>query len=353
MTLYSRCIQGWERRLTLRDTNRCILPFSWGTEWLGTGDSNGNPLESFQEHTRQVLSGSDEFFRPPPLSDFRLEDDRLTFPTPTPTPDPPCNTVHGRLFPAPESKAAVIVVPQWNADSNSHVALCRILQKLGLTALRLTLPYHEDRAPGMKRADHMVSPNIGRTLHANRQAVLETRQLAGWLHERGYQRIGVVGTSIGSCVAYLAFVHEPLISTAVFNHVSAFFADVVWTGLSTRYVRWGLEHQLTLEELRQCWAPISPYYFIPRLRGCRRPHLLISARYDLTFLPSLSNQVFRCYEENQLECDRAVLPCGHYTTAKFPFVWLDGWHICRYLHKHLVRSAVPRQDLGARCRQTS
>ena len=337
MTLYARWIHGWERRLTMRDTNRRILPFSWGTEWLENGDSNGNPLDSLKEHAGRVLSWSDDFFRPPPLTDCRLNGDELTFTTPTPTPYPACNTVHCRLFPAPTIKAAVIVIPQWNADSNSHVALCRILQKLGLTAIRLTLPYHEDRGLGTKRADHMVSPNIGRTLHAIRQAILEIRQLTSWLHDQGYERVGVAGTSIGSCMAYLAFVHDPLISTAVFNHVSAFFADVVWTGLATRYVRWGLENHVTLEDLRQCWAPISPYHFIARLKSNQRPHLLISARYDLTFPPPLSEKVFRCYEENQVPCDRAVLPCGHYTTAKFPFVYVDGWHICRYLHKHLVR----------------
>ena len=80
------------------------------------------------------------------------------------------------------------------------------------------MPYHEQRLPpDMKRADYMVSPNIGRTVHATRQAVLEVRQLVTWLKEQGYERIAVVGTSIGSCVTYLAFVHDPSICTAVFN----------------------------------------------------------------------------------------------------------------------------------------
>ena len=188
----------------------------------------------------------------------------------------------------------------------------------------------------MKRADYMVSPNIGRTLRATRQAVLEIRQVAAWLQQRGYQRIGLIGTSSGSCVGYLAFVHDLSISTAVFNHVSTFFADVVWRGLSTRYVRWGLEKRVSLADLRQCWAPISPYPFIDRLKDCPRSHLMISARYDLTFPTHLAERVYRCYRENQLPYDRVILPCGHYTTAKFPFVCLDGWHICRYLYKYLA-----------------
>jgi hypothetical protein len=30
-----------------------------------------------------------------------------------------------------------------------------------------------------------------------------------------------------------------------------------------------------------------------------------------------------------------VLPCGHYTSATFPFNYLDGWHMCRYLVNQL------------------
>jgi hypothetical protein len=32
---------------------------------------------------------------------------------------------------------------------------------------------------------------------------------------------------------------------------------------------------------------------------------------------------------------RVILPCGHYTLAHFPFNYLDGWHMCRYLRSQL------------------
>jgi hypothetical protein len=191
----------------------------------------------------------------------------------------------------------------------------------------------------MKRADYMVSPNIGRTVHATRQAVLEVRQLVTWLKEQGYERIAVVGTSIGSCVTYLAFVHDPSICTAVFNHVSSFFADVVWTGLSTRYIRWGLEGHISLKDLRQCWAPISPWFFIDRLKTCSRPHLLITAKYDLTFRPELTEKVLHQYQSQNIPHQRIALPCGHYTIATFPFSYMDGWHMCRYLVAQLSDQA--------------
>jgi hypothetical protein len=31
----------------------------------------------------------------------------------------------------------------------------------------------------------------------------------------------------------------------------------------------------------------------------------------------------------------AVLPCGHYTTGKSPFKWIDGFYLTRFLLRHL------------------
>ena len=42
--------------------------------------------------------------------------------------------------------------------------------------------------------------------------------------------MGMVGTSLGSCYAFLASVHDPRIEVNVFNHCSTYFADVVWEG---------------------------------------------------------------------------------------------------------------------------
>ena len=338
MSLYKRWIHQREHTLTLRDRHRRIFPFDFGLHWVDDNELNNqvDPLSWLKSHAREVLENSEDFFTPPPLQDYTLQENILTFATPTPSIHPENNRVYCRLFPADKSEKAVIILPQWNADSKSHVRLCQVLRRCGITAARLSMPYHDWRTPGqMQRADYMVSPNVGRTLHATRQAVLEVRQLASWLRDQGYSRIGVMGTSMGSCVSYLAFVHEPLICTGVFNHVSSLFADVVWTGLSTRYIRWGLEGNIKLEDLRQCWAPISPWYFVHRLKDSLRPHLLITAKYDLTFAPHLFEKVLQQYKNHSIPYDLTVLPCGHYTMANFPFKYLDGWHICRYLMKQL------------------
>ena len=274
MNAYGRWIQRRERILTLRDTSRRILPFDWGLECLGV-PGGGDPLSLVKRFARSALEDR-YFYASTPPRNLRRSGDRLTFATPVPTACAVNNTARARIFRSPKRRRAVIVVPQWNAGGSSHAGLCRLFTRLGITAVRLTLPYHEGRMPpGEIRAEHLVSPNIGRTLQAVRQAVLEVLQVAHWLRDEGYENVGVVGSSIGSCVTFLAFVHDPLIETGVFNLVSSTFAQVVWTGLATRYVRWGLEGYIARDDLEHCWAPISPWYFIPRLRESRRapsPH---------------------------------------------------------------------------------
>jgi dienelactone hydrolase len=224
----------------------------------------------------------------------------------------------------------VIVLPQWNANARGHVGLCRLFARFGLTAVRLSLPYHDERRPAeLARAEYIVSANVGRTLRANQQAVLDVRRVADWLSAEGFERIGIMGTSLGSCLAMLAMAHEPRLRAGAFNHISPFFADVVWEGLSTEHVRAGLDPHITLADLRDCWMPISPWPFIDRVRG--RDVLLVYARYDLTFPVHLSREFLAEFARRGVPHETAVLPCGHYTSGKAPFKYLDGYALTRFL----------------------
>ena len=237
---------------------------------------------------------SERFYAAPPGRDFRFDGRHVRFPSASRTPHPDNDTVHARYFPASfrsgETRRAVVVLPHWNADPGSHVALAGLLARFGISAVRLSLPYHDARMPPeLHRADYIVSANVGRTAQVCRQAVLDTRRAVDWLESRGYERIGVLGTSLGSCLAMLAAAHDARISAAALNHISPYFADVVWEGLSTAHVRAGLEGSIDLEVLRDVWLPISPAPFLDRMRGTRT--LLVYARYDLSFPVRLSRQL--------------------------------------------------------------
>jgi dienelactone hydrolase len=186
--------------------------------------------------------------------------------------------------------------------------------------------------PELARAEYIVSSNVGRTLQVNRQAVLDAKRTIDWLVRQDY-RVGIVGTSLGSCLSMLTMAHDPRVRVGAFNHISPFFADVVWRGLSTRHVREGLEGGIALDALRRCWMPISPWPFIERVRG--RRVLLVYATYDLTFPLDLSRQFMAEFDRRAVAYETAVLPCGHYTTGKAPFKYLDGYYLAKFIVKAL------------------
>ena len=341
MTLLARTFHGWERRLAAAAENRTVRPFEWGLDWIDDlGEDGGPEAERLAAWAARAVAKSDELFAVPPCDEYVLEGDRLSFPSAVRTPHVENNTVRARYFPnASESgtRRAVVVLPQWNADAGGHVGLCRLLNLFGMSALRLSLPYHDARMPPeLRRADYIVSANVGRTAQVCRQAVLDARRAVAWLASQGYRSIGIAGTSLGSCLAMLTAAHEPLIRAAALNHISPFFADVIWDGLSTAHVREGLDGKIDLDTLRRIWMPISPYPYLDRIRGTRV--LLVYARYDLTFPVPLSEALVNEFRTRGIPHEHAVLPCGHYSTGKTPFKWIDGVLLCRFLNRNLEGS---------------
>ena len=350
---------AWERRLANTTTDRVVRPFDWGLDWIpSNGHREARPAEVLGDWVSHVMRDTDAFFTPPPTTDYtispRPDGDLLTFPSALATPHASNNTVVARFFPAgdrPPSgghglqavpskragsrpRAAVLVLPQWNADTHGHVGLCRLLAWNGMAALRLSLPYHDERMPPeLHRADYIVSANVARTVQVCRQAVLDARRAIAWLAAAGYDRIGILGTSLGSCLALLTTAHEPLVRAQALNHISPYFADVVWRGISTRHVREGMDGHIELDLLRALWRPISPRCYLDRVRDRRT--LLVYARYDLSFPVDLSEDLVAAFREERIPHEVAVLRCGHYSTGKAPFKYLDGWVLTRFLKRAL------------------
>ena len=342
--MLARVFHAWEHRLVSVSKDRVVRPFEWGQEWIPSGNQHTktSPQDAIEAWSSRALEDSSRFFGFVATTDYSLDDgEHLTFPSTIKTPHPENNLVHARYFPAApplnhsgKTSRAVIVLPQWNADPDGHVGLCRLLSRFGMSALRLSLPYHDKRMPPeLTRADYIVSSNVARTLQVCRQAVIDTRLAAAWLHKCGYTKIGILGTSLGSCLALLTAAHEPLIQTMALNHISPYFADVVWKGLSTAHIQKSFEGQIELDVLRRLWMPISPASYLDRIKNKRI--LLVYAKYDLTFPVELSQQLIREFNQREIPHKVGILPCGHYSTGVAPFKWLDAWFLIRFLAKNL------------------
>ena len=411
---YARWMYEWETRLTTRDENRVVRPLEWGFEWVEPflethGFSAALPTsreaaddpsaEAAMIRINQLLIRNSEiFFGYEKPTDYRLEERHpmlfptnvrpetlaqdaeirrlaqdgksdkaqfLRFTSPERTPYPENDLVNARWYPAPAHKdpkrprQAIVVMPQWNADAFSHNALCSIFNRFGVSALRLSKPYHDIRRPSeLERSDYAVSANIGRTISACRQAVVDIRCCLDWLEDQGYEHFGVLGTSLGSCYAFLASAHDKRIRVNAFNHASTAFGDVVWAGQSTRHIRQGVEEAgLTQERLRTLWSAISPisYYDLigsAKVDGLLKKILLVYADYDLTFPREYSLQVVDAFQRIGLNFTPRVLRCGHYTTGETPFKYIDGWYLGSFVHrafKELREEKAAAESLAVNC----
>jgi len=384
----------WETRLTMRDENRVVRPLEWGFEWIepfleAHGFASAIPApETVREDAaaeaamvrinQLLIRHSDKFFGYEKPTDYRLEERHpmlfptnvrpetlaqeaelkakaragklpkaqfLRFTSPERTPYPENDQVNARWYPAPHKdpkrpKQAIVILPQWNADAFSHNALCTIFNKFGVSALRLSKPYHDIRRPAeLERSDYAVSANVGRTLSACRQAVVDIRCCIDWLEEQGYEHFGVLGTSLGSCYTFLASAHDKRIRVNAFNHVSPSFGDVVWAGQSTRHILQGLKDAgLTQERMRALWSAISPVSYYDKMVGAaadgpKKKVLVVYADYDLTFPKEYSLQVVDAFERIGLNFEPRVLPCGHYTTGETPYKFIDGWYMGSFVYR--------------------
>ena len=345
---------AWERRLASVSKDRVVRPFEWGIDWISENGHHDNASAVLEQWVEDALRDSQTFFTAPPTSDFEFvaaganmngdgEAGTLRFPSAHVTPHAENNIVVARWFPAKDEPPlgvrrgrgrAVLVLPQWNSDAGGHIGLSKLLARCGISALRLSLPYHDARMPPeLTRADYIVSSNIARTVQVCRQAVLDARRAIQWLSDQGFERIGILGTSLGSCLSLLTSAHEPKLRVQALNHVSPWFADVVWRGLSTRHVREGLNGHIELDQLRRLWRPISPFTYLDRVRDKRT--LLVYAKYDLTFPVDLSRTLVDEFARRELPHQVAVLPCGHYSSGTAPFKFIDGYVLTKFLRANL------------------
>jgi len=397
--LYAKWMYAWETALTTRDSNRVERPLEWGFEALGDfgGDEAAARVERGEVSALEAMIGINdrivatphEFFDYVTPTDFRieqhfpelyptnvrpetLEQERewkrrakagelrrspfLRFSSAVSTPYPENDTVNARWYEAkqgvedrqvegrerPRPKQAMIVMPQWNADAFSHNVICEMFNRFGISCLRLSKPYHDVRRPAeLERSDYAVSANVGRTLAACRQAVVDIRSCVDWLESQGYTQIGVMGTSLGSAYAFIAAAMDSRLRVCAFNHASTQFGDVVWTGQSTRHVKAAFEHAgLTQAEVRAMFAGVSPMSFMASFAATgeardagdvKRRTLVIYAPYDLTFVVKYSLEVLENFSAHGVDYVAKVLPCGHYTMGETPYKYLDGWYLGSFI----------------------
>ena len=406
--LYGKWMYRWETALTTLDSNRVVRPVEWGFDWLEDftrryQSPGGHVAGSDAEEEQAMLAVNDlilqhraDFFA---YQDARGFCSRRAAPAIVSHQRAAGNPAPGRVVSPPRrggqpAQGAVsalyladsLALPgerpgecplvsrapaqdgrQAEAGDYRHAALeCRCVQpqcalldvqqvwRLG-TAPEQALPRHPAargagasrlRGQRQRRPHHRFRPPGG-----GRHSLLH--RLA---RQQGYEQFGILGTSLGSCYAFLASAMDRRIRVAAFNHASMSFGDVVWTGQSTRHIREAFEAiGMTHQRLRDVWAAISPSHYMEQFAANPRKILLVHATYDLTFLREYSLQVVENFRRRGIDFVSKVLPCGHYTTGETPYKFMDGWYLGSFVYsafKELAGACRYRFELSSRLLST-
>jgi pimeloyl-ACP methyl ester carboxylesterase len=119
-------------------------------------------------------------------------------------------------------------------------------------------------------------------------------------------------------------------------HVSTYFGAVVRTGMTTMHVWDPMRSHVSADEIRRFWSPISPYPYLQRLSGSGQKLLMISGRYDPTFWPEFTEEMFSRITNDGVDVEIVRLPCGHYSLDRPPFSFIAGLRFGFFLRDRLI-----------------
>lgn len=197
----------------------------------------------------------------------------VEFPSPVLTGIEVNDTVPLRVFLPTQRTGAVpvvLIMHYWGAlDLRVERTLALELNRRGVAAAILTLPYHLARTPAGYRSGQLaIQPDVEKLKGTMVQAVQDSRRAIDFLRSRPEidgSSMGVFGTSLGALVSATIYGIDPSLTHAAFLLGGVDLAGILWS--STRVVgqRDALRRRGYNEErLREALAPIEPARFLER-----------------------------------------------------------------------------------------
>jgi len=197
--------------------------------------------------------------------------------------------VHGEYYrPKGEGPFPAAVVLHIS-DGRFYVArmISTTLAQQGIACLFLQLPYYGDRRPQHLKLDP-ETVGIEDAVGVIRQAVRDIRRGAAWLRERpeiDKERVGIVGTSLGSFAAQLAAGADGGFFRCVFILGGGSITDAIYSGAreTRKAVAYLEERGWTRAKLAKEIAPIEPMAWTAGIDA--HTVLMINTRHDPVIPP--------------------------------------------------------------------
>jgi dienelactone hydrolase len=252
----------------------------------------------------------------------------LQYPSAFTSPHPENNTVHAEYYRPPGKGPfpGVIVLDITGGDQSLSRLIATQLAQNQIAGLFVQMAYYGPRRPPGSKL-RLMSPDIGHTLQAVRQTVLDLRRAAAWLESRSEidaKRLGILGTSLGSFMSALAGEMEPRLGRVVVllgggGLVDAYYDHPQGAALRKVFEALGGNKKILADLI----APADPLTCAANLRD--RQLLIIAGKRDEIVPPSAAVALWKASGEQKI----IWYDCGHYTAA---FYFVPAMHhIIRHL----------------------
>jgi len=227
----------------------------------------------------------------------------LQFPSPVKSPHPENNTVHAEYY-RPEGKGpypGVIVLDITGGDQNLSRAISTYLAQKGIAALFVQMAYYGPRRPPGSRL-RLLSMDLNQTTTAIRQTVLDLRCAGAWLQSRPEidgNRLGIMGTSLGSLIASLTAEMEPRFKRVGVLLGGGGLVDAFWDHPQARPYRQAYELLGgTKERAARTIAAVDPITCAGNLKD--RQLLILAAKQDEVLPPQAAVALWKASGQQRI-----------------------------------------------------
>lgn len=236
-----------------------------------------------------------------------------SFPSAVNSPYPENQTVPLRIFvpKSPKPVPVTLILHYLGAkDLRVELALADELNRRGIAAAILTLPYHIGRTPkGFSSGELAITSKVPEIRSNLIQAVADARRSLDFLESQpafASGQMAITGTSLGALVSSLVYGLDSRVQRAAFVLGGADLAKILWNSSRVVAQRNSLRSQgYTEGRLRTELADVEPLAF---LNGKNGDALLISAKYD-TVIPQAASDALASALPN---LHQVSLDTGHY-----------------------------------------
>ena len=247
----------------------------------------------------------------------------LTFPSPVESAVPENNTVHAEYFvpKGPGPFPAVIVLDILDGQQVISRGEALWMARNGVASLVVYMAHYGPRRPPGSRV-RFLSTNVTHTLESIRQTVLDCRLAAAWLAARSEvnpDKLGIVGTSLGSFVAAITAAAEPRIRNVCLLLSGGGLVDAFYDHpLAKPYTKY-LDAVGGKAALKKVIAPADPITYAAQLKGKRL--LMVSASRDEVVPPKAAVALWEAAGRQKI-------------------IWVDATHVGAAVHMFPVMAAV-------------